>query len=772
MSRLLPHLNAIARRPVRTALIVAAVGGLGSIALPLGDLIQPAIEQMASRVARRAASGDIVIVELDARSLDQVDSWPWPRSTYATLTDRLRVAGAERIAFDVDLSSPSYPKEDGLFAAALERFAGRVILPALTQTAGSGSSEWVDALPLPIFRTHTMLAAVNVRPDIDGQVSAMPLAMTVAGMARPSLPAMLADQSGSSADDVPIDFAIDPDTLPRISAVDVISGRFVPDQVRGKTVMIGATAIQLGDRYAVPGYGVTPGVVIQALAAETLSSQRPAMRVPAWLVLLLALPILALALRQPIRRAVSGLVTVAILILLAPVGLRFVGQIALEVTAALAATLVAAATVIALAEVRRRRVVSLTDLVTGRPNRAAFLSALGGPVHWVVTARIVNLTAITGVVGEVASLRLLDQVMDRLQVSALGQLCYRLGGDRLALMGVEADEERLVGTLHVLAQLMRTPVVVDGRALDVQVAFGYATAAGEPSARLAAAELALDKAVATRAIAVGAHGDELTDGTDWSLSLLGELDQAIVNGQVWVAFQAKHDFATNRIIGSEALVRWQHPTRGAIRPDDFIPLAEANNRLGELTAAVLDQAVAGTAMLRARGADLSVAVNISTDLLIDGTLVAVVRDTLTRHGLPGGKLTLEITESQVIARMDAARRCLAELRTLGVRLSIDDYGTGQSTLTYLRDLAADELKIDQSFVRDLTDRANTTLVRSTIQLAHDMGMTVVAEGIEDDATLRQLGEWGCDIGQGYGIARPVPLADFETLVMKQQALAG
>lgn len=753
-------------------MLAGAVGGIGAIVLSFGDVLQPALDRTADAVARRPASGDIVVVELDARSLEAVDSWPWPRRIYGRMVDELRRQGASRIAFDVDFSSSSIPIEDRLFADALHRAGGRVILPVLTQTAGSGSDEWIDSVPIPILRDTAMLAAVNVRPDVDGHVLTMPKAMMVAGTPRPSLPALIAEEDGSSAEDVPIDFAIDPNTIPRISAADLLAGRVAPERLNGKSVMIGATAVQLRDDYPVPGYGVTPGVVIQAMAAETMRSARPAFRFLDWLTLLLTLPVIGRALRSPVKRAIGLLIVTAVSLLTLPVAFRFVGQIYVEVTPALVAVFLSAAVTLALAELHKRLIVSLTDEATGRPNRNAFLGAPRERVHWVVTARILNLTAIAGAVGEVASLRLLDQVMDRLQVSAFGNHCYRLGGDRLGLLSVEEEEDRLVETLQLLAQLMRTPVVVDGRALDVQMAFGYATAAGAATDRLAAAELALGRAEKSRATVVGAHGDELTQGDGWSLSLLGELDHAIAEGQIWVAFQPKLNIASRRIIGSEALVRWAHPERGAIRPDEFIPFAEANGRLEELTALVLDQAVAGTASLRNLGIDLSVAVNISTDLLSTGRLVDQVRSTLSRWSLPARRLTLEVTESQVIDRMDLARRCLAELRDIGVRLSVDDYGTGQSTLTYLRDLAADELKIDQSFVRGLlSSRANETLVRSTIQLAHDMDMKVVAEGIEDEATLAQLQAWGCDIAQGYHIAKPMPLAEFVELVGQQRSAA-
>ncbi len=760
MAATLPWRDRILRRARAITLASAALAALAVGGSSGGQSFQSVLTRGYDQLLRRSASGHFVIVELDARSLGSVNSWPWPRRLHARLVDELNAKGAARVAFDVDFASRSNPADDRIFAAALARLGGRGVLPALTQTASSTSSDRIDSLPIPMLRDHVMVAAVNVNPEASGQVFRMPMGMDVMGAPRPSLPALLADRSGGSDEVVPIDYSIDPYSIPRLSARDVLAGRFAPSDVQGRVVLIGATDIRLGDRYAVPGYGVLPGVVIQAVAAETMAANRPALSVNAWLVLLLSAPLLWLATRFGGRRTTFAGLALAAATLVVPLTLRVFGQIYVDVVPTLAAALAVAISATALAELRRQKAESLTDPTTGRPNRAALLADGAGGRPWVVAARIVNLTAITSAVREVAALRLLDQVMDRLEVSALDNRCYRLGGDRLALLASESDEGRLVETLHLLAQLMRTPVVVDGRALDVQVAFGYAPAPGSTVDALAAAELALQTAVANRAVVQSASREK---DDDWTLSLLGELDRGLANGEMWVAFQPKMTLSTGQIVASEALVRWQHPTRGPIRPDEFIPFAEEHGRLAELTAAVLDRAIAGTRQLDADGHRLGVAVNISTDLLQEGVLAAQVADALARHDMTPERLTLEITESQPIGQVSGALACLAEMKALGVRLSVDDYGTGQSTLSYLKTLRADELKIDQSFVRSLLDsQADATLVRSTIELAHELGMTVVAEGVEDAATLDRLTGWGCDAVQGYHIARPMPLADLAT----------
>lgn len=752
--------------------VVVALGTLAALMTVMSGLdkaIQSGITQANDRLVRRPASGELVVVELDARSLEAVDRWPWPRRLHAQLIDRLVALGADRLAFDVDFAASSNPEDDRLLAEALAGAKGRVILPALTQSSSEGAAGTTDSLPLPMLRDAAMLAAVNVRPNADGQVVDMPFAMMVDGVPRPSLPAMLAEQSGAVDERFSIDYSIDATTLPRLSAIDILAGRVRPDQVAGRTLVVGATDIRLGDRYPVPGRGITPGVLIQALATETLASGRLRANIPAGVLLAFTLALLWYAAARSWRRGVTLVSTLGAGLLVLPIGLRLIGPIYAEVVPALVACVSAAAGLVLLGEIARRRRESLTDDATGRPNRAALLAEPGRDHRWLIAGRILNLTSITGSVGELAAMRLLVQVMDRLEVSAFQDRCYRLGGDRLALLAIEVDEERLVETLHWLAQLMRTPVVVDSRALDVQIAFGYAQIDVSRLDALGAAEVAL-QAAEKRRVVVQASSAAAQD--DWELTVLGELDRALSSGEIWVAFQPKLCLASNRILGSEALVRWQHPTRGTIRPDEFIPYAEDHGRLVELTLAVLEQAIEGTSALRAEGHPLGVAVNISTDLLRVNVLAEQVARVLARYAFPADKLTLEITESQPIEAMDEVLACLAEVKTLGVRVSVDDYGTGQSTLTYLKKLQADELKIDQSFVRSILDStADATLVRSTISLAHELGLKTVAEGVEDERTLQRLREWDCDTVQGYHVGRPVALAEFRQRLEEARAAA-
>ena len=257
------------------AVTVAASAGIIVGLFGLGTSVEHRLQECLFALHNHPASGQLVIVEIDARSIAAIDHWPWPRSNHAKLIDQLYQAGASSIAFDVDFSSRSTPAEDDALALALTRAGNQVILPTFSQASGTGNHGSTDSLPPPSLRDHALLAAVVVQPDEDGSVRKAPFGTVTAGVPRPSLSAMIAGRDGVADEQFTIDYAIDPSTIPRLSFLDVRNGHFDPAAVRGKRVLVGATAIEMGDRYAVPRHGVVPGVVIQALAAETLAGGIP-----------------------------------------------------------------------------------------------------------------------------------------------------------------------------------------------------------------------------------------------------------------------------------------------------------------------------------------------------------------------------------------------------------------------------------------------------------------------------------------------------------------
>jgi EAL domain-containing protein (putative c-di-GMP-specific phosphodiesterase class I) len=316
--------------------------------------------------------------------------------------------------------------------------------------------------------------------------------------------------------------------------------------------------------------------------------------------------------------------------------------------------------------------------------------------------------------------------------------------------------------------LFRGPLVVGDKRLDLAVTFGIDTDGKRSHAnRLGSALVAADEA-ADEGLKWKEYDPEKLKEASWKLSLLSQLDAAIDAEEIWIAYQPKIDLTSGETIGAEALVRWTHQDRGPVSPMEFVLAAEQNGRIGKLTEYVLQKSVASAAAINARGIDFELSVNLSARLIDDPALVGMVAATLKQHGLNPERLTLEVTETAAL-NTSGTFASLSELRSLGVSISIDDYGTGLSTLDYLKRIPATEIKIDRSFIQALgKSRSDMLLVHSTIQLAHSLGHQVVAEGVEDWETLDKLKSLGCDVVQGYLLGKPMKLTALMRYLLEER----
>jgi EAL domain-containing protein (putative c-di-GMP-specific phosphodiesterase class I) len=385
-------------------------------------------------------------------------------------------------------------------------------------------------------------------------------------------------------------------------------------------------------------------------------------------------------------------------------------------------------------------------------------------------AHIADLESLVAVLGHSGERDLVLRVVDRLRLASADGTIFRLT-DRLLAFELGSDQS-IHDTLTGLRTIMLQPVEVAGRRVDVALTIGVADGEGSVAdACLTSAALAAEEAAQSGVFWREAVAD--LAALERRLSLMGDLDEALANGQIEVHYQPKLALGPNRIASVEALVRWRHPDRGFIGPDQFIPLAEQTGRVAPLTLFVLDRVIADLAHWRSIGLDLTAAINISAKLVTATRFNADVRALLARDIVPIDRLIFEVTESATLADPEAAVAALVALCDLGIGISMDDYGTGQSTLTYLRTLPLSELKIDRSFVQHAhVNHKDGVMVRSTIDLAHDLGLKVVAEGIEDADCLAFLREAGCDMAQGYHISRPIPAAALVDLLEGDRALVA
>ncbi len=427
------------------------------------------------------------------------------------------------------------------------------------------------------------------------------------------------------------------------------------------------------------------------------------------------------------------------------------------------------------AEVMRREQEAMHDPLTGLANRELLRIRLQRSLHQaavdgstgpsLILLDLDHFKDINDTLGHPVGDALLQQVADRL-ASTVGDrgTVARLGGDEFAVV-VPAP---LAATEQVARSLLAAfdeAVLVGDLRLLVRTSAGVAAAPqhGRTSSELMKnADVALYDAKIDRGC-WATYVPELDVNSVDRLELIDDLRRALDEGALAVAFQPQVSVADGRVVGVEALVRWDHPRRGNVPPDVFVPLAENAGMIPRLTAFVLDTALAELSGWVAAGHDVRVAVNVAARQMSDLGLPILVSETLARHGVPARHLVIEVTETGILSDPVRVDLVVRELRRLGVAIAVDDYGTGNASLSYLKRLDIDELKIDRSFVVDMAHRPeDLIIVRSTVTMARELGLRVVAEGVEDAATSAMLVELGCDTAQGWFHGRPAPSADLRS----------
>jgi diguanylate cyclase (GGDEF)-like protein len=420
---------------------------------------------------------------------------------------------------------------------------------------------------------------------------------------------------------------------------------------------------------------------------------------------------------------------------------------------------------------------TLHDALTGLPNRALFGDRAAQALHAavrrgdqpvVMMLDLDRFKEVNDTLGHHAGDALLLQVADRLVASLRPtDTVARFGGDEFAVLLPAGGHDLGTEIAGRIVRALEPAFTVDGVSIGVEASIGIATADARPAGPgvvedqvedlLRQADTAMYIAKSERCgFSHYAAGDAGSNTTE-HLSLLSELREALEHDQLVLHYQPKVSADTGALTGVEALVRWEHPTRGMIPPDRFIPLAEGTTLIHRLTDVVLTRALRFARGWLDEGVRVPVSVNVSARTLLDRDFPARVADRLEAAGVPAELLGLEITESTIMLDPDRALAILRELREMGIHISVDDFGTGYSSMAYLKLLPVNELKVDRSFVRHMAgDREDAMLVQSAIDLGHNLGLSVVAEGVEDGATLVALQRLGADDVQGYYLGRPMP----------------
>ncbi|KMY00518.1 DeoR faimly transcriptional regulator [Pseudomonas syringae KCTC 12500] len=424
---------------------------------------------------------------------------------------------------------------------------------------------------------------------------------------------------------------------------------------------------------------------------------------------------------------------------------------------------------------------ALHDNLTGLPNRALVMERLGSSIAAdravaLLSLSVENLATISESVSAEGLDQLLRQVGQRLQSNLrAGDTVARLGANEFLLLLDNTASAGAVGMADAVQRLLSEPQRIDNHELELECCIGITV---YPEHGDSAQEL-LNRAVIARKDAAFLPGrlQIYQDGRDLAhqrqITLIRDLRKAAQNGELMLHYQPKLDIRQGYVRQAEALLRWAHPQFGSVSPAEFIVLAERTGSIYLLTNWVIEEAMRQLAEWRKRGLVLQVSVNISADDLLGDDLVGYVVKLLKQYAVPAEQLLFEITESAVMSEPEKALIVLHRLRDCGISLSIDDFGTGYSSLAHLKRLPVQELKIDQSFVRNLDETSeDAVIVRSTIEMSHNLGLKVVAEGVEYQHSLDLLRRWHCDTAQGYLISRPLTASAFEAWIATYQASPG
>lgn len=862
------------------------------------------------------ATGDVVVIEIDAWSLAEFNGWPWPRKHFATAIENLSAAGAEQISFDVDFSSYSDFENDKLLGDAIAASNSEIVLPIfqqLTSSAGN-STEVMTSRPLSQFEKNASLAAINIFPSSDGMAREMNYHHVIDGGVFPLLATKLADDGAARfyhRTAYWIDYGIDPTTIPSLSMADVIRGRFDPAAVNGKQVLIGATAVSLGDQLSVPVHLILPGVYVHALGYESLAQQRamqPLGPIPTFAMILLLVAMIAVLSRDlSLLRGHAVGFGFTILIVSASVVIQEAVPIVIDIAPMIAAVVVSYYVTIYLkvyaqtmrllfqsSDIRRKEkmihnlventtvgIISMDvkgkietinksaaamfgndrsaiiganidtvvrredisegrisdyltylpvtgtqevighrkdesefpaeitfskvdvdddivmtafinditirkhqeetlqyrashDSLTGLLNRDAFSKELdkfivdaaenGGDLS-VFLLDLDRFKEVNDTLGHPTGDILLQLVAARLRTKASDNaILARFGGDEFAILLRNVADVAIVQEFaETVLKQVREPFDLDDISLEVGGSIGAAIfpAHGDTADDLIQrADIAM-YAAKQQQTGYSIYSPEADANSLRNLTLTGDLRRAIETDELELAFQPKVLVSDRQVYGVEVLSRWFRPGHGQISPDEFVTHAEQTGLIFPMTEWVLDQALEEASAWRLMGYDLNLAVNLSARLLSHSGVMPLVMSLLKKWEYPAERLILEITENALVANPKEAMAMVERFASLGIRVSIDDFGTGYSSLAYLKTLKVQELKIDKSFVLNLTnDESDRKIVKAVIGLAHDLSLSVVAEGIETVEALAELDRLGCDIGQGYLFGRPMPGPEF------------
>ena len=747
------------REILKSPIVIALSVTLLCWMLVLTDAMEVAYWNGRYKLPGASTPSTSIIISLDSSDKSRERHAISSTMKQAQLLAAIRNQRPRHIFFDVPSVQGVDAAGDAELVRAVAAAGNEVTLVVRANYDLAAETGTLTAPRLP-FPASTRVAVSQYYLSFNDYAKRAPVSAEVEGRLYPTIPAVETRSAFSGQSIVP-DFSVDPASVTIIDADLVLAGGLQRDVLRGRDVFVAATDPNLSTTVGYFGKGRQPSAMAD-IASVASARQGPAIAVGQlpWLMFLL-LMIYAGNRTPRLMAKITIYATLIVTLLVMPAIL-----LKWRIFSGSELGLVAAAVYAPNRMWQRwRRKAELTNSASGLPNIEALAAKGISPGYDVIVAAIGQYEQMLASLPRERHGECARQIARRLAIASGDSEIHVTDTGYFVWLEPPRPIEGQIEHLEGLKALFAMPLVIDGQLLDTNIHFGLdRISEGAPMQRIQAA-----LACAGEAEAKGKLYEEFEQqrmaNVPWELSLHARIDNGLRNGDIWLALQPQFDFRTQRICGAEALIRWSDPERGMIPPDAFILQAERAGRIEAITYWVLERAIEYSKQLNERWHPFQVSINLSARMADDTDLIDHVAEIVARHDFDCALMTMEVTETFSMTNSDIARRNLAMLRQMGFRLSIDDFGTGLASLAYLAEIPSDEIKIDKCFVQAIvTESREKLIVRSVIDLAHALGQEIVAEGVEDLATLRALAAMGCDIAQGYYICRPSRIEQLEAVL--------
>ena len=727
------------RSTLGLSLLATLLLAMGAVGEPLAH----AYWNVVFKNLTRSAPSSTVLLTVD-------DHHGWTTGEQADLLKRLRRQMPRRVLFDAAIPVGESVSGDVALAQEVRGFGRDISFIARSDKVDGFGNESFAMPPRQISGQAPVLLSAWRGNFVLYAISA-PYTINLGGRTYRTVSSELSGvKSGFESEYYP-DFTVDPSTIQRVPSQRLLDGDIDPRLLAGRTVIV--TALTKSPSILYFGHSFAPAVAVDIAGAEGLKvpfSVSFGPKLGSIPMLLLVILLIAAGSAAKGWRKTANYIAAVLAAVLLPAALRTQGIVFAPDSALIFMVIYG---VLRLWQKRARRIQQTS--ASGLPNLLALANTplvVGSDMVVAVVARYEEMLATLPreLHGECAR-----QIARRISAGSGADKIYHGDGGHFAWAEEARPLEMQLSHLEGLRALFAAPLLIGTHTFDTNIHFGLDRNEGlDTPTRVNSALASANEALANGRVIELFEANRLAEAP-WELSLHARIEEGLRNGDIWLAFQPQWDLQENRMCGAEALIRWNHPTRGPIAPDAFILQAERAGRIDALTYWVLELAITAALALNARGPRFQMSINLSAQMVDKPDLVSNFADIVRRRGIDPTLLTVEITETSSVRNRPAACHNLTLLRELGFRLSIDDFGTGEASLAYLADLPSDELKIDRRFVSRLTtSQRDHAIVANTISLAHALGQSVVAEGIEDAETLAVLRALGCDQAQGYFMGRP------------------